>query len=84
MPRYDYKCAVGHVIEVSHPASAELELPCPAPVKFPDSTHIGECGEPMTRQFTPSGNFLLKGGGFYSTETAHGRSNRQRDAAENV
>ncbi len=64
MPTYEYACsACGHELEVEQRITADPLKKCP------------ECGKLKLRRLVGSGNFVLKGGGWYS-DLYSGPSNR--------
>lgn len=55
MPTYEYCCrACGHEFELEQRITEEPAKDCP------------KCGEPEARRLVGSGNFILKGGGWYA------------------
>ena len=57
MPTYEYHCPKGHVFDVFQKMSDPAAAKCP------------ECGANAERMIVPGAGFLLKGEGFYITET---------------
>ena len=58
MPTYDYKCSsCENVQEEFHPCQATPEVKC------------NICGAPCEKIFSSSGSFILKGGGWPSTDS---------------
>lgn len=66
MPRYDYKCAQGHVTEHTFSmADVPAEAAC------------GQCRRPARRVFAPPAAIHFHGPGFYATDVK-GRMHRRR------
>ena len=57
MPTYEYHCPKGHIFDVFQRMSDPVEAKCP------------ECGAAAERKIVPGAGFLLKGEGFYITDT---------------
>lgn len=52
--------------------------------EFKSTQKCPSCGGAMEQVFRGGGNFILKGPGFYSTDTLEGRSRRAHEAGESV
>ena len=63
MPTYDYVCADGHPFEVFEPMSAEGRRDCPS------------CGKKARRRLGAGAGFVLRGAGFYNSESRNGGVN---------
>lgn len=78
MPTYDYKCdTCGEIAEVFQPISEfKSERLCSGSLTVDGVTYRQRCKGTMRPLIVGTGAFILKGDGYYSTETAKGRAKR--------
>lgn len=83
MPLYDYKCPNGHITEVQHSISESPALYCEHVEEDEYNCQEYTCGLRLKRQIG-GGDFVLKGAGFYSTDSPEGKLKRQKEAVDNL